>query len=56
MDDIVSVTAYLEDMSAWGEFNELYRAAFRPPYPSRTTLGAALHGVMVEISVIAKAP
>jgi trans-2,3-dihydro-3-hydroxyanthranilate isomerase len=56
MDDIVSVTAYLEDMSAWGEFNELYRAAFRPPYPSRTTLGASLHGVMVEISVIAKAP
>jgi trans-2,3-dihydro-3-hydroxyanthranilate isomerase len=44
MDDIVSVTAYLEDMSAWGEFNELYRAAFRPPYPSRTTLGASLHG------------
>jgi 2-iminobutanoate/2-iminopropanoate deaminase len=56
MDDIVSVTAYLEDMSAWGEFNELYRAAFRPPYPSRTTLGASLHGVLVEISVIAKVP
>lgn len=56
MDDIVSVTAYLEDMSAWGEFNELYRAAFRAPYPSRTTLGASLHGVLVEISVIAKAP
>ena len=56
MDDIVSVTAYLEDMSAWGEFNTLYREAFRPPYPSRTTLGASLHGVMVEISVIARAP
>lgn len=54
MDDIVSVTAYLEDIGDWGEFNTIYREAFRPPYPSRTTLGAALHGVKVEISVVAR--
>lgn len=54
MDDIVSVTAYLEDIGDWGEFNTLYRDAFRPPYPSRTTLGAALHGVKVEISAVAR--
>jgi 2-iminobutanoate/2-iminopropanoate deaminase len=54
MDDVVSVTAYLEDIGDWGEFNTVYREAFRPPYPSRTTLGAALHGVKVEISVVAR--
>ena len=54
MDDIVSVTAYLEDIDDWGDFDTLYREAFRPPYPSRTTLGAALHGVKVEISVVAR--
>ncbi|HLL83174.1 MAG TPA: PhzF family phenazine biosynthesis isomerase [Longimicrobium sp.] len=54
MDDVVSVTAYLEDIGDWGEFNTVYREAFRPPYPSRTTLGAALHDVKVEISVVAR--
>jgi reactive intermediate/imine deaminase len=54
MDDVVSVTAYLEDIGDWGEFNTIYREAFRAPYPSRTTLGAALHGVKVEISVVAR--
>jgi 2-iminobutanoate/2-iminopropanoate deaminase len=54
MDDVVSVTAYLEEIGDWGEFNTIYREAFRPPYPSRTTLGAALHDVKVEISVVAR--
>ncbi len=54
MDDVVSVAAYLDDIGDWGEFNTLYREAFRPPYPSRTTLGAALHDVKVEISVVAR--
>jgi trans-2,3-dihydro-3-hydroxyanthranilate isomerase len=54
LDDVVSVTAYLEDIGDWGEFNTVYREAFRPPYPSRTTLGAALHDVKVEISVVAR--
>lgn len=54
MDDVVSVSAYLENMADWGEFNALYRDAFRPPYPTRTTVGAALNGVLVEISVVAR--
>ncbi len=54
MDDVVSVTAYLEDIGDWGEFNAVYREAFHPPYPTRTTLGASLHDVLVEISVVAR--
>jgi 2-iminobutanoate/2-iminopropanoate deaminase len=51
--DVVSVTAYLEDIADWEEFNEGYRAAFERPYPSRTTVGARLSGFLVEISAIA---
>ena len=53
--DVVSITAYLEDIGRWDEFNAAYRAAFTPPYPTRTTVGAKLHGVLVEVSAIAVA-
>ncbi len=53
LSDVVSVTAYLEDIGKWDEFNNEYRKAFEPPFPTRTTLGAGLHGVLVEISAIA---
>ena len=55
LDDVVSVTAYLEDMGDWGEFNAVYREAFTAPYPTRTTVGASLHDVLVEITVVARA-
>lgn len=51
--DVVAVTAYLADIGDWDAFNEVYRDSFTPPYPTRTTVGAMLHGVLVEISVIA---
>jgi 2-iminobutanoate/2-iminopropanoate deaminase len=54
--DVVSVTAYLARIEDWDAFNEAYRAAFTPPFPSRTTVGAALRGCLVEISVIAVIP
>lgn len=53
--DVVSVTAYLADIGDWDAFNAVYREHFEPPYPTRTTLGAHLHGVLVEISAIARA-
>jgi 2-iminobutanoate/2-iminopropanoate deaminase len=53
LDDVVSVTAYLADADDWGAFNEAYKATFRPPYPTRTTVGAGLRGILVEISVVA---
>ena len=55
LDDVVSVTAYLADIKDWAAFNEVYREVFSAPYPARTTVGAGLHGFLVEISVIAQA-
>ena len=51
--DVISVTAYLATMDAWREFDETYRSILRPPYPTRTTVGADLRGFLVEISLIA---
>jgi 2-iminobutanoate/2-iminopropanoate deaminase len=51
---VVSVTAYLSDIGHWDEFNDVYKSCFRAPYPTRTTVGAGLHGVLVEISAIAR--
>jgi 2-iminobutanoate/2-iminopropanoate deaminase len=53
LDDVVAVTAYLADIGDWDAFNEAYRELFRPPYPTRTTVGAGLHGFLVELSMIA---
>ena len=53
--DVVSVTVYLADINDWTEFNGAYKAAFQPPYPTRTTVGAGLHGVLVEITAVARA-
>lgn len=53
LDDVVAVTAYLADIADWDAFNAVYGETFRPPYPTRTTLGAGLHGFRVEISAIA---
>jgi 2-iminobutanoate/2-iminopropanoate deaminase len=53
LDDVVSVTVYLEDERDWGIFNEVYQSVFRPPYPSRAVVGASLRGIMVEVSAVA---
>ena len=54
--DVVSVTAYLADISDWDAFNNVYKTRFEPPFPARTTVGAGLHGFLVEISVTAYLP
>ena len=51
--DVVSVTVYLADEKDWGDFNEVYREVFTPPYPTRTAVGARLRGILVEVSAIA---
>lgn len=53
LEDVVSITAYLSKMEDWGDFDAVYREILRPPYPARTTVGADLHGFMVELSFIA---
>ena len=51
--DVVSVTAYLADIGDWPAFNEVYRELFSAPYPTRTTVGVGLRGVLVELTVVA---
>jgi 2-iminobutanoate/2-iminopropanoate deaminase len=56
LSDVVSVTAYLADINDWDTFNDAYKTRFTEPYPTRTTVGAGLHGFLVEISVTAYVP
>ena len=53
LDDLVSVTVYLESEDDWPTFNEVYRSTLRPPYPTRAVVGARLRGILVEVSAIA---
>jgi 2-iminobutanoate/2-iminopropanoate deaminase len=53
LEDVVSVTAYLAHMDDWSDFDATYREILRPPYPTRTTVGADLRGFLVELSFIA---
>jgi 2-iminobutanoate/2-iminopropanoate deaminase len=53
LDDVTSVTVYLANVEDWDAFNAIYRDTFRPPYPSRTVVGAQLRGVLVELSAVA---
>ena len=53
LDDVVSTTVYLANVDDWGKFNDIYKEIFRPPYPTRTAIGANLRGILVEISVVA---
>jgi 2-iminobutanoate/2-iminopropanoate deaminase len=53
MSDVVSVTVYLQDMGEWAAMNAVYTEFFSRPFPSRTTVGADLRGIMVEINAVA---
>jgi 2-iminobutanoate/2-iminopropanoate deaminase len=54
--DVVSVTVYLARADDWGAMNEVYAKVFNAPFPSRTTVGAELRGILVEISAVAYRP
>jgi 2-iminobutanoate/2-iminopropanoate deaminase len=54
--DVVSVTVYLARADDWGAMNEVYSKMFHQPFPSRTTVGAELRGILVEISAVAFSP
>jgi reactive intermediate/imine deaminase len=53
MSDVVSVTVYLRHADDWGAMNEVYKEFFREPFPSRTTVGAELRDILVEITAVA---
>lgn len=51
--DVVSVTVYLADADDWDAMNVVYKEMFHTPFPSRTTVGAQLRGILVEVSAVA---
>lgn len=55
-DDVVKVTAHLEDLADFGEYNVAYAEFFSAPFPVRTTVGSRLADILVEIDVVAAVP
>jgi 2-iminobutanoate/2-iminopropanoate deaminase len=53
LDDVVKVNAYVTDLTRFSEFNEVYKEFFRNDPPARTTVAAALLGILVEVDCIA---
>ena len=57
LDDVVSSLVHLSDLSLFARYNEVYGSHFGDPKPVRTTVGAdLLHGMLIEITVTARAP
>ncbi|HYW52078.1 MAG TPA: Rid family hydrolase [Gemmatimonadaceae bacterium] len=56
LDDVVAATIYLTDEQDWPIVNEIWKSTFSAPYPSRTTVGARLRGILIEITVVAYRP
>ena len=54
--DVVKVNAYLKDLGQFKAFNEVYEKVFLAPYPARTTVGADLPGIAVEIDAVVALP
>ena len=53
LDRIVRSTVYLSDISNFYAMNEVYKEMIPQPYPVRTTIGAQLRNILIEIDVIA---
>lgn len=58
LEDVVKATVFLADIRGFEEMNEVYRAAFAPDFPARSTIEARLARpeFLVEIEVIAVQP
>lgn len=53
LDRVVKVNVYLKDTGNFAAFNAIYKKYFKPPYPTRTTVGTDLVGISIEIDAIA---
>ncbi|EKD22069.1 MAG: Endoribonuclease L-PSP [uncultured bacterium] len=55
LEDVVSTTVYLQNLSDYKEMNEVYAALFKKDFPARATVRADLagEGLLVEIAAIA---
>jgi len=56
--DVVKCTVFLADIAEWADFNKVYREFFKPPFPTRSALGASglAMGARVELECIAYMP
>ncbi|HSK99183.1 MAG TPA: RidA family protein [Rubrobacteraceae bacterium] len=54
LDDVVKVNAYVTDLTRFAEFNEVYKEFFSNDPPARTTVAAALLGMLVEVDCVAQ--
>jgi 2-iminobutanoate/2-iminopropanoate deaminase len=54
--DVVKCGVFLENIGDFDEMNAVYAETFPDPLPARTTIGAALHGIRVEIDCVAVLP
>jgi reactive intermediate/imine deaminase len=53
---IVKIQVFLADIAEWARFNEEYSRQMGAHTPVRTTVGANLNGVKVEIDAVAYLP
>lgn len=51
--NVVKINAFLSDMSLFPRFNEVYKRFWIDGFPARTTVGANLPGILVEIEAVA---
>jgi len=56
MADVVRCGVFLADLDDFDRMDEVYREYFPEPLPARTTVGAGLLGILVEIDCVAVAP
>jgi 2-iminobutanoate/2-iminopropanoate deaminase len=53
LSDVVRCGVFLADIADFAEMNAVYAEVFPEPLPVRTTVGAALTGIKVEIDCVA---
>jgi 2-iminobutanoate/2-iminopropanoate deaminase len=55
LSDVIKVNGFLTDLDNFDVYNAVYSEYFSEPYPTRTTVGAALApGFLVEVEVVAR--
>jgi 2-iminobutanoate/2-iminopropanoate deaminase len=54
--DVVRCGVFLADMADFRGMNDVYGEIFPDPLPARTTVGATLPGILVEIDCVAVLP
>jgi enamine deaminase RidA (YjgF/YER057c/UK114 family) len=54
LSDVVKVTTHLQHLERdFAGYDAAYRTLLSPPFPTRTTVGSDLQGILVEIDVVA---